>query len=316
MSDQPPELPGSAAGLIGQGPFNDVAPGDSIQFTAALVVGDSRRDLVRQGEAAVNLMEAEFVVPSPPPPPKFAVTPGNQSATLDWSWRPEYEGINPEEFLDFSRNDGNMQDFDGYNIYRSTTGPEGPWTLVASFDLVNGDGYDTGLQHQFEDKGLLNGMRYWYAVTAFDRPETVSENVEIPSLETPPRLSVQLVIPSPKAESDDDRAYVVPNPYRADQDYSSDPQWEYPTQPGRSDWYDLDRRIAFMNLPERCTITIYTLTGATVQTIEHRSTGSQDGVAFWNLLNINNHTVGSGLYYFTVESPEGEPQIGKFVIVK
>jgi len=316
MPDQPPELAASTAAIIGRGPFGSVAPGDTLKFTVAVVVGDSRQDLRAQAEAAINLREASYVVPSPPPPPRFVLTPGDKMVHIDWTWRDEYTGINPEEFLDFSRNDGNQKDFDGYAVYRSTVGPEGPWTRIASFDLINGAGHDVGLQYEFTDTGLINGMRYWYAVTSFDMPERVSANVVIPSLETPQRLSVQVVIPGPTAESEADEVYVVPNPYRADVDYSRNPRWEYPTQPGRTEWYDVDRRIAFMNLPEQATITIYTLTGERVQTIEHRGNGSKAGVAFWNLLNVNNHTVGSGLYYFTVESEGRPPQIGKFVIVK
>ena len=34
-------------------------------------------------------------------------------------------------------------------------------------------GANTGLRHSFVDTNVINGIEYWYAVTAYDRPDPV-----------------------------------------------------------------------------------------------------------------------------------------------
>ena len=306
----------SVRGLLSIGPFNAVQPGDTLHFIYAYCVGDGRDDLLTNLDAAKKLYEADFNVPISPSPPKFTAKSLNKSIELNWKWEPGYKGINPEEFEDKSRKDGVLKDFEGYRIYRSTQGPDGPWEIVAEFDKVDGYGFDTGLQYTYVDKGLVNGIRYWYAITSFDLPEKVSDILTIESLESPKILSTRETIPSfSKEELGNDEVFVVPNPYRGDVDYTSAPGWEYPTQPGRNVWYEIDRRIAFMNLPSECTIKIFTIAGYEVERIDFQQGGGPP-IAFWNLLNKNNHAVASGLYYFVVTQPNGDKQIGKFVIVK
>ena len=70
--------------------------------------------------------------------------------------------------------------------------------------------------------------------------------------------------------------------------------------------------LEFQNIPDRCTIRIYTLSGDLVETLEHDD-GS--GVARWNLLTENQQLVASGIYVFHVESPYGE-HLGRFSVVK
>ena len=118
---------------------------------------------------------------------------------------------------------------------------------------------------------------------------------------------------------------VVPNPYMA------------------SSFLDLSitqRRIEFINLPDRCTIRIYTLGGNLVNVINHiganRSgwgnytdwdrltqgvpkgyTGydNHSGTEPWNLRNRFGQTVASGLYFFHVTDSRGEMYTGKFYII-
>lgn len=95
---------------------------------------------------------------------------------------------------------------------------------------------------------------------------------------------------------------VVPNPYIM---YN---RWEIKREA---------RKIAFINLPSECTIRIYTLAGDLVKVIEHRATDEESdkgGMEFWDLLNMHNQIVASGVYIFHVESKVGN-QVGKFVIL-
>ncbi len=100
--------------------------------------------------------------------------------------------------------------------------------------------------------------------------------------------------------------YVVPNPYVASASFE-------PTNPvSRSERGD--RRLYFANVPQRCTIRIYTLAGELVDTIFHDGALS-DGKAFWDLRTKDNMNIAYGLYIFHVESDEGTV-IGKFAVIK
>ena len=96
---------------------------------------------------------------------------------------------------------------------------------------------------------------------------------------------------------------VVPNPYIVRN------TWE------RSNDY---QQIQFINLPEQCTIRIYTLAGDHVRTIEHDEAENSDrpGWEWWDLLTHNNQQIASGVYIFHIDAPEVGEYIGKFAIVK
>lgn len=90
---------------------------------------------------------------------------------------------------------------------------------------------------------------------------------------------------------------VVPNPYivRAAWEASAD-----------------ERRIEFNNLPDICTIRVYTLSGDLVRTIEHTD-GS--GMAEWNLLSREGLLIAPGIFVYHVESDYGN-HIGRFAVIK
>jgi hypothetical protein len=118
---------------------------------------------------------------------------------------------------------------------------------------------------------------------------------------------------------------VVPNPYRAYQDYTSDylgQAWENQND-GTVDYYpQVDRRIEFTNLPERCLIRIFTVSGDLVQIIPHNVIGDESSWASlnsekWNLNSRNTQQVVSGIYLFSVEDMKDHNiETGKFVIIK
>jgi hypothetical protein len=100
--------------------------------------------------------------------------------------------------------------------------------------------------------------------------------------------------------------YVVPNPYVVNAPFE-------PNNPvSRTERGE--RRLYFANVPQRCTIRIYTLAGELVETIRHDST-LDDGKAFWDLRTKDNMNIAYGLYLFHVESDEGT-HIGKFAVIK
>jgi hypothetical protein len=70
--------------------------------------------------------------------------------------------------------------------------------------------------------------------------------------------------------------------------------------------------IEFINLPEKCTLRIYTLAGDLVKTIEHTDgTGSES----WDIMSVNHQQVASGMYVYHVDSQFGT-RTGRFAVVK
>ncbi len=108
-----------------------------------------------------------------------------------------------------------------------------------------------------------------------------------------------------KAESDLDEIAVVPNPY------VGAASWEPNTATvGRG-----ERLIYFINLPKKCTIRIYTISGHLVQTISHDSVAA-DGQEAWNLVSRDGMNVAYGIYVYHVDAPGIGKKIGRFAIIK
>ena len=76
-----------------------------------------------------------------------------------------------------------------------------------------------------------------------------------------------------------------------------------------------ERRIYFENLPLKCTIRIFTLSGEHVKTIEHEST-FENGREFWNLLNEDGFSVAYGIYFAHIDAPGIGEKIHKFALIK
>jgi hypothetical protein len=91
---------------------------------------------------------------------------------------------------------------------------------------------------------------------------------------------------------------VVPNPYFAR--YSAMVET------------DNQSVLEFQNVPDRCTIRIYTLAGDLVETLQNND---GTGVVRWDLLSSNRQQVASGIYLYHVESPYGD-HAGRFAVIK
>lgn len=108
-------------------------------------------------------------------------------------------------------------------------------------------------------------------------------------------------------KKDLERVAVVPNPYVATAVWERKPY----LASGRG-----ERKVYFINLPEECTIRIYTVSGEMVRKIEHVST-VYDGSEPWDLLNNDNLEVAYGVYVYHIESKaSGAETIGKLALIK
>lgn len=109
------------------------------------------------------------------------------------------------------------------------------------------------------------------------------------------------------ASSGMNNIYVVPNPYVGYNEL--EPSNKLPGQTRG------ERRIYFENLPARCTIRIFTLSGDPVKTLEHDS-GVSNAREYWNLLNEDGFSVAYGLYFAHIDAPGVGEKIIKFALIK
>jgi hypothetical protein len=99
---------------------------------------------------------------------------------------------------------------------------------------------------------------------------------------------------------------VVPNPYVVTASW--EPQHLYDSGRGV-------RKIDFIHLPPECTISIYTMSGKFVQSIEHNSE-IWDGAESWNLLSRDGLEVSYGVYLYHVDAPGIGNHVSKFAVIK
>ena len=179
-------------------------------------------------------------------------------------------------------------------------------------------------KYYFIDTDVLNGIEYTYSVVSYDTglPDSTQSSANPDSWARPNGyqhiesskgstiLDPNFVTVIPGAQNtgnDCNSVRVIPNPYF-----------------GRSTLNEsiYNRRISFMDLPEKYTLSIYTISGELVWSQNETHQDAGDGIAFWDLRSVNNQEVSPGLYLFTLNAESGESRetkcshIGKFAIVR
>lgn len=159
------------------------------RFSLALAFGADLHQMTKTVQVVQTIYDANYRFATPPPLPTLHAYAGSHFVNLTWDNAAE-DAFDPIT---------NTNDFEGYKIYRSTDesfldpqiiydaqgiGLLGPGKALAVFDLDNGIldysnisveglqfyfGQDTGIRHSFKDTTAVNGQRYFYAVTAYDR---------------------------------------------------------------------------------------------------------------------------------------------------
>ncbi len=162
-------------------------------------------------------------------------------------------------------------------------------------------------------ENLLPSKAMYFSITAFDFGNPIT-NLE--ALESSPIANTELAYPAYTAQVVEEKqlqASVYPNPYKVSMDYRGR-GYEDPFKQG---WSERDRRIHFVNLPSRATITIYTLDGDIVREMNHPDPhlSDSDSHLAWDMVSRNIQAVVSGIYIYSIESDLGT-QIGKIVIIK
>jgi len=301
----------------------------------------------------------DFQGPPPPNVPGLRYELTETEVILKWD---KNDSEDPTYRDPFSQ----RQDFEGYRLYVSDSGLENDFALLAEFDHVNFAYFtpsdsmatypdnrtdapaDTVIDGVFllrKPVGLNSGMLdiietdstyafvvydarslfpRWYSVTSFDYgdPKTGTE-----PLSTATTANAVYVAPSGSPEKE---VIVVPNPYRAYEDYttvySGGLSWENQDDGTPAFFPNVDRRLEFINLPQQCLIRIYTVAGDLVDTVPHNIAGDDnigwesDFSESWDLNSRNMQQVVSGIYLFSVEDytpgSKGKISTGKFVVIR
>jgi hypothetical protein len=313
--------------MMSLGPW-DILPGDSIVIAVAEIVdgidyskttGANRyaySDVSTVNQLGRDLFEktsdkAQFTYnhglrhPVPPLAPSFTVGYYKEKSNFvanEIVWQDSCEA--------FADPDDGTLDLAGYRLYRSEYLPIGPWTLVA--DITKGDSNcKSGSTYTFIDSTVEIGSSYYYALTAYDTGKTTwsvapatifkeTGTTKVPPLESSifanrtTTTFVATTVPPNNLNS----VLVVPNPFVIGAGSS---------QPGVEDV------IQFVNIPNPCTIRIYTVRGDLIKTI-NVDEGS-GAIASWDQATDYGQYVTSGVYIYHLESRVGN-KIGKFAIVR
>lgn len=224
----------------------------------------------------------------PPPSPAVDVIPlpSAEKPTITVSWNPiERDWVNPVT---------GKSDIDKYRIYRSNRAFIGPYELIKEIqprkDIHRTLYYDTLLvKWIYKDTKIDIGVSYFYAVCSVDSSENESWFTN--------RNEWPVKAASRPAETAID-VKVFPNPFRE--------KSGIPTQ-------GEENTITWTNLPEKCTIRIYTSSGELVKTIEHNNPNFGDEA--WDQLTDARQRTAPGIYFWVVDSDVGYAK-GSLIIIK
>jgi hypothetical protein len=321
--------------IMAIGPFT-IPAGDSIHIVVAWTLGYGFNGMVKNSQVAQNMFDGNYSkAPAAPDEPQYAIKTttdnGVNSVAIQWKKNAE-ASVDPLT---------GTKDFGGYAVYKTVRQDAGGtpiWDTLAVYVKGNAidrkkdtlwygrpfvkswppttlfDGKDT--VYQVLDRGVLNGMIYTYAVTAFDQGDTLLGVDRLENNIGRGRPTTRVYMANSPPTDAMDRIKVVPNPFMGSSRFNN------PNPIETNPWVN---RLRFINLPADATISIFTLSGDLVQTIHSGNivyqsrdvsvTGNFTGVAEWDLTTKNNQETVSGVYVYVVESSAGT-HTGKFVIMR
>ncbi|UCE25712.1 MAG: hypothetical protein JSU74_06630 [Candidatus Zixiibacteriota bacterium] len=197
--------------------------------------------------------------------------------------------------------------------------PDQPYPSSLNPDSVDAseltdDGYLKYFEYEFVMDNVLPTVEWLINVTAFDFGSPQSGLTSLESTRSGGAQAAYALSSAEAVEDDNLKVFVYPNPYRSDANYRED-GFEGRLDADRPD--DRVRALHFANLPAKCTIRIYTLDGDLVREIDHDRSPTDPEASHdtWNLITRNTQKAVSGIYYWTVESENGDTQVGKLVLI-
>ena len=256
-----------------------------------------RDSLFQTARACKWAYEHNYVIPDPPPPPSLTVKSLPEYIRVEWGDESE-----------------TASDFAGYKVYRALGSwypnvPGGESELIGKWELIfeTGEGTPNSLTHEFLDRTAQRGTAYFYAVTAFDdgesnEPDFDGNTYQLESSKYANITTKGAFLLKPGGTLED--IVVVPNPFNI-----AASQLQYPGE---------SNKILFLNVPEKCTIRIFTESGDLVKVIDHEGSGdaSWGNIPEEHSATETGQIVASGIYIAHIEAPDGSSTIRKFIIVR
>lgn len=294
----PPGEPGGFSIGNGYGPY-DLAPGESITIVMAEVVdGLSREKCIEIGKqfkrGQINDVEKnQWVLTG-----KDSLMKRFKLITESYAngYSVPSGPLPPKSFavagggdrINLTWEHDGGSDLEGFRVYRMTGRFDDP--LIPP-DLIYTAGPD---EREYADQTPIRGISYYYYIEAFGNGFSSSryytQTYDPTFLTRPPGKKLSEV-------------RVVPNPYI----------WSSAANRLRFGEQEPDK-IAFFNIPGRCTIDIFTETGEHIYKIKHTD-GSGD--VYWKAVTSSNQVVVSGIYLAVIKDLDtGESDIVKFVIIR
>ncbi len=132
------ENPRDVRHLSCSGPYRHLEPGEMVSWTLAIVMGRSLSELKENTVQAQTHFNNGYIGTAPPPPPELTITPGDRRAFLTWDDSPE----DVEDVIT------GIKDFEGYRVYRSTSGLPGTWEQLGEYDIA-GDSTGKAVQVKY-----------------------------------------------------------------------------------------------------------------------------------------------------------------------
>jgi len=181
-------------------------PGEVVNSSIGLVMGDAgtipfepdTTDLMNNTRILQQMHDRAFQGSGPPKTPIVKVSSSDMQARIVWDSA-------AEESKDALTG---KYDFEGYKIYRSDNqgktwgdpitdqyGKVVGYNPIKIFDLIDGIkgldpafnqslGDDSGIEHSYIDKNLINGIEYWYCITSYDmgnqNPDSLEQSYQSP----------------------------------------------------------------------------------------------------------------------------------------
>ena len=242
-----------------------------------LVIQKGRDSLFTTWERATANFQSDWDIPQPPLPPNtFNVDGGGDRILLSW----ELRGGDPNPPT-------------GIRIYRALGDYDKDYEMIADLPAS---------ATSYEDVNVIRGFNYFYYMTCYrNNPGGVATPsggvLESSRYYTQTYDPTNLKRPAGKSLSD---IRIVPNPF----------VYNGIKFPGSLD----EDKIAFYNIPGKCTSRIYTELGELVKVIEHTNGSGDD---YWYNVTSSNQIVVSGIYIAVItDNDSGEKHISKFAVIR
>jgi len=113
--------------------------GDTVRVVVAVLMAPDEEQLPQIADIAQSIYDIGFILPRPPDHPNVRITPDDRKVYITWD---DVAELSADPYYDFTSDPGNalydpmyrQVDFEGYKVYRSTSGLPGTFELLGSWD--------------------------------------------------------------------------------------------------------------------------------------------------------------------------------------